>query len=173
MIVRFLQPADDRSQFCCGDPDYDDFIRKYAGQNDFRHRVGRTMVMVDDERVVAYATFTLGELAADELPDALAQGLPRYPVPVLRLARLAVDSAYQSQGVGRMLVGEVLRLALRLRQDYCCVAVAVDAVRDRRPFYEAIGFELGEVVMGRPRVAGTVLMVLPLADVDAALGRQQ
>ncbi|HEY5539970.1 MAG TPA: GNAT family N-acetyltransferase [Coriobacteriia bacterium] len=173
MIVRFLQPADDRSQFSCGDPDYDDFIRKYAGQNEFRHRIGRTLVVVEDERVMAYATFTLGELAVDALPEHAAQGLPRYPAPVLRLARLAVDKACQGNGLGTLLVGEVLKLALRLRDEFCCVAVVVDALRDRQPFYEAIGFERCDVVLGRPRVMGTVLMVLPLADVESALGAQE
>jgi hypothetical protein len=52
VIVRLLQPADDRSGFSCGDSDYDDYIRKYAGQDDFRHQIGRTLVVVDDERVV-------------------------------------------------------------------------------------------------------------------------
>ena len=127
MIVRFLQPSDDRSQFSCGDPDYDDFVRKYAGQNEFRHHVGRSLVVVDDECVVGYATFALGEMAVDDLPTAASQGLPRYPMPVLRLARLAVDSRYQGAGLGRRLVYGVVRMALRLRQEFGCVAVVVDA----------------------------------------------
>ena len=171
MIVRQLQPADDRSQFSCGDPDYDNFIRKYAGQNDFRHHVGRTLVVVDDEVVVAYTTYTLGELAIDELPAPAALGLPRDPAPVLRLARLAVDTRVQGNGLGTLLVGEVIRLALRLRQDYGCVAVVVDALRSRQAFYESLGFEVSEVVLGRPRVAGTVLMILPLGEAEEALRR--
>jgi predicted N-acetyltransferase YhbS len=173
VIVRQLQPADDRSEFSCGDPDYDDFIRKYAGQNDFRHHVGRTLVAVEDERVVAYATYTLGELAVDALPPSAAQGMPRYPAPVLRLARLAVDVRYQGGRIGTFLVGEVISLALRLRDDHCCVAVIVDALRDRQGFYESLGFEVSDVVVGKPRVAGTVLMALPLADAEEALRRGQ
>lgn len=172
MIVRLLQPADDRTQFSCGDPDYDDFIRKYAGQNDFRHHVGRSLVVVDDERVVAYATFTLGELAVDALPESAAQGLPRYPAPVLRLARLAVDTRYQDVGLGALLVCAVLRMALSLREQFGCVAVVVDALRSSQGFYEGLGFEVADVVLGRPRVAGAVLMVLPLADLEAAMGPQ-
>lgn len=168
MIFRLLQPADDRSQFSCGDSDYDDFIRKYAGQNDFRHHVGRSLVVVDDERVVGYATFTLGEMAVDALPESVTRGLPRYPAPILRLARLAVDSRYQGVGLGALLVSGALRMALRLRDEFGCVAVVVDALRSSQGFYEGLGFELSQVVLGRPRVAGTVLMVLPLADLAAA-----
>jgi len=168
VIVRLLQPSDDRSQFSCGDPDYDDFIRKYAGQNDFRHHVGRSLVIADDERVVGYATFAIGEMAVDELPEAARAGLPRYPAPVLRLARLAVDTRYQGVGFGGLLVSGVLRMALRLRGDFGCVAVVVDALRSSQGFYETLGFESCGVVLGRPRVVGTVLMVLPLADVEEA-----
>jgi len=169
VIIRPLQPSDDRSAFSCGDPDYDDFLRKYAGQNQFKHRVGTTLVVVDDERVVGYATFALGELAIDELPESVAAGLPRYPVPVLRLARLAVDSRYQGIGLGRRLIRRVLAVALRLRSDFGCVALAVDALRTRRSFYEELGFEVCGVVSGRPRVAGTILMALSLNDVAAVL----
>jgi len=173
VIIRFLQPSDDRSAFSCGDSDYDDFLRKHAGQNHFRHHIGKTLVVVDDERVVGYATFALGELAIDELPEPVAAGLPRYPVPVLRLARLAVDARYQGVGLGRMLVGHLLLLALRVRDEFGCVAVVVDALKTRRSFYEELGFEECDAAIGRPRVAGTVLMVLPLKDVVAVLGSHE
>lgn len=173
MIVRLLQPADDRSEFSCGDPDYDDYLRKYAGQNHFKHHVGKTLVVVDDERVVGYATFTIGDLEIDELPTSVSAGLPRYPMPVLRLARLAVDSRYQGVGLGRMLVADVLVLAMRLRSEYGCVAVTVDALKTRRDFYERLGFEPCETIIGRPRVAGTELMVLSLRDVAAVAGTEQ
>lgn len=169
MIIRLLQPSDDRSGFSCGDPDYDDYLRKYAGQNDFRHHVGRTLVAVDDERVVAYAAFTLGDVSVDALPEEAARRLPRYPAPVLRLSRLAVDTRYQGAGLGRLLVGRVLALALQLRVQFGCVAVVVDALRSSAGFYEQLGFVTVEVLRGRPRVAGAVPMVLPLSCVEAAM----
>ncbi len=173
MIVRLLQPTDERTGFSCGDSDYDDYIRKYAGQNDFRHHIGRTLVVVDDERVVGYATFTLGELAADNLPESTAKTLPHYPVPVLRLARLAVDERYQGIGLGTLLVNRLLGLALQLRGQYGCVAVVVDALLNAQAFYEKLGFELSVAVVGRPRVTGTVLMSLPLSYVEAAVPDSQ
>jgi predicted N-acetyltransferase YhbS len=169
VIVRLLQPSDDRSGFSCGDSEYDDYLRKYAGQNDFRHHVGRTLVVVDDERVVGYATFTLGEVAVDALPDEIARRLPRYPMPVLRMARLAVDHRYQGAGLGRMLVSRVLALPLQLRGGFGCFAVAADALRTREAFYAQLGFERVELVQGRSRVPGAVLMVLMLSEVEAAV----
>jgi GNAT superfamily N-acetyltransferase len=173
VIVRLLQPADDRSAFSCGDPDYDDFLRKYAGQNQFVHRVGNTVVAVEDEHVLGYATFAVGEVAVDALPDAAAHRLPRYPCPVVRLARLAVDSRYQGRGIGSYLVSEVLAVGLRIRNEAGCVAVVVDAMTARQGFYAALGFKPMRVVQGRPRVAGTVPMFLMLSNVEVADSRPE
>lgn len=169
MIIRLLQPSDERGGFSCGNPDYDDYLRKYAGQNDFRHHVGRTLVVVDDERIVAYATFALGEVTADDLPEVAAKGLPRYPAPVLRLVRLAVDERYQGIGLGALLVNRILVLALQLRAQFGCVAVVVDALRSAESFYERLGFVRHQVVVGRPRVVGAVPMALALVQVEAAV----
>lgn len=168
MIVRILQPADHRDSFSCGDPDYDNFLRKYAGQNQFERRISTTMVVVDDETVLAYATFSVAEVSRDDLPAAAARGLPAYPLPAMRLGRLAVDERFQGIGLGTRLIGEVLGAALRLRASLGCVAVLVDALPDKQGFYAALGFEEASVRLGRPRIPGTVLMVLPLADVAKA-----
>jgi GNAT superfamily N-acetyltransferase len=173
VIVRLLQPADDRSAFSCGDPDYDDFLRKYAGQNQFVHRVGNTVVAVEDERVIAYATFAVGEVSVDTLPDDAAHRLPRYPCPVVRLARLAVDTRYQGQGIGSYLVSEVLGVGLRVRAEFGCVAVVVDAMTTRQDFYTTLGFGPMMVVQGRPRVSGTVPMFLMLSHVEEAERRPE
>lgn len=168
MIFRSLQPADDRSAFSCLDADYDDFLRRYAGQNQFTHRVSTTLVAVEDERVIGYATFALAETFRDELAEVDATKLPRYPLPALRLGRLAVDERYQGFGVGSRLMREVLAVALRLREEYGCVAVLVDALPEKRGFYESLGFEEASAVIGRGRVTGSILMTLPLTDVLAA-----
>jgi len=167
--IRRLQPADDRSAFCSGDPDYDDFIRKYAGQYQFKHHIGVTIAAVEDERVVGYATVVPGHLEIEELTQAERGRLPRHPVPVLRLARLAVDERYQGMGLGRRLVREVFLLALRMRDEFGCVAVSVDALGSRESFYTALGFQPLMPLQGRPRVAGTVAMFVSLRKVSIAI----
>jgi GNAT superfamily N-acetyltransferase len=168
--IRRLQPDDDRHDFGCGDPDYDDFIRKHAGQYQFRHHVGVTIVVVDDERVVGYATVVPGSVHGEELTEAERRRLPRHPIPVLRLARLAVDSRYQGRGLGRRLVCEAFRVALRMRADLGCAAVVVDVLESRVSFYEALGFEPLVILEGRPRVAGTTPMFLPLRRIEGTVG---
>ena len=100
------------------------------GQNQFRHHVGVTYVAVEDEAILGYATVAPAAIEIDLLPDALRKGLPRYPLPVLRLARLAVDSRVRGRGLGEELLRFVFGLALKLTSDYGCVGVVVDAKPD-------------------------------------------
>lgn len=92
--------------------------------------------------------------------------MPPYPVPILRLARLAVDRAVQGGGVGRLLLRHTFELAERMRDEFGCVGVLVDAKPDAVDFYRPYGFEEIQAVEGesqqRPR---PVPMFLPLAAV--------
>jgi GNAT superfamily N-acetyltransferase len=114
MEIRALRPSDDRSAFASGDPDLDRFLLRFAGQNQFRHHLGVTYVATEEDRILGVATVAPGHVEIDELPASRRRKLPRYPLPVLRLARLAVDGSAQGQGVGSALLRFVLRLALRL-----------------------------------------------------------
>jgi hypothetical protein len=90
--VRRLEPGDDRSNFRSGNLDLDRFFGRYAGQNQFRHHLATTYVADDgDDLTLGYATVTASELRPHRLPVRLRGRLPRYPLPVLRLARVAVD----------------------------------------------------------------------------------
>ena len=140
MEIRALQEGDDRSQFRSGDPDLDRFFQKFAGQNQFKHYLGVTYVAVETRRIVGFATVAPGHVEIDGLPAAVRKKLPRYPLPVLRLARLAVDEAVRGQGLGVQLLRFVLELALRMASDYGCVGVAVDAKSDAVDFYKKYGF---------------------------------
>ncbi len=171
MIVRLLQPNDERGAFSCGEPEYDVFLRQYAGQNQFRHKIGSTLVVVEDEVVLGYATFSAGELHRSELPEGVARGLPRHPLPVLRLTRLAVDSRVQGLGIGTELVTNVLLAACRMQQEYGCLGVLVDALPGRVEFYSKLGFEVTDLRAGRQRGARTVQMLLPLKHVVDAASR--
>ncbi len=171
--IRALAYGDDRSAFRSGDPDLDRFFAKYAGQNQFRHHIGTTYVAVDDAgALVGYATVSPGSIEIDALPRASAKSLPRYPMPVLRLARLATDERARGRGVGEALLRFVLDLALRLAADFGCLAVVVDAKPGAVAFYEGFGFEPIDAVEGasgsRPE---PTLMWLSVA-VIAAAGRR-
>lgn len=82
------------------------------------------------------------------MPASKGRRLPRYPVPVLRLARLAVDGSAKGRGVGSALRRSVLLLAARMSDEVGCVGLVVDAKPDAVAFYEKLGFIHLEVVAG-------------------------
>jgi GNAT superfamily N-acetyltransferase len=170
MEVRPLRGTDDRTAFRSGDPDLDRFFAKYAGQNQFRHHIGTTYVALDGDRICGFATIAPGNVEADALPPAARRGLPLYPLPVLRLARLAVDVSQQGRGVGGALLRHVFLLASKMAEDYGCVGILVDAKPDAVEFYERFGFFALEVAEGevesRPR---PTVMFLPLELVALAV----
>jgi GNAT superfamily N-acetyltransferase len=170
MEIRLLRESDDRSSFRSGDLDLDRFLQKYAGQNQFRHHIGATYVAVEAGRVLGYATVAPGHIEIEDLPAKLRKKLPRYPLPVLRLARLAVDATVRGQGLGKQLLRFVLNLALRMADDFGCVGVLVDAKADAVQFYQRLGFIELEVVEGQSeaRPIPTPLF-LPIGDIRAAI----
>jgi predicted N-acetyltransferase YhbS len=149
MEIRALRSTDDRSTFESGSPALDVFLHKYAGQNQFRHHVGVTYVAVEGHEIHGYVSVSPAHVEIDALPAAVRKKLPRYPLPVLRLARLAVARSVQGQGVGRHLLRFVLSLAVRMADELGCVGVVVDAKPDAIPFYRRFGFIPLEALEGQ------------------------
>jgi len=147
--LRPLRREDDRSGFRCGNPVLDRFFEQYAGQNQFRLHVAVTHVAVLEGRIVGYATLSGGTLERPSLPDErLRRRLPAYPLPVVRLARLAVDQRAQGHGIGRALLRHALHVALAQRETLGCVGLVVDAKPQAVTFYHALGFVPLEGVQG-------------------------
>ena len=170
MEIRRLHDTDDRTRFRSGDSDLDRFFHGFAGQNQFRHHVGVTYVAVEGGDVLGYATVAPAGIEIEALPSALRKGLPRYPLPVLRLARLAVDASARGRGLGEELLRYVFGMALRMASDHGCVGVVVDAKPDATTFYARYGFATIELLEGasdaRPRPTP---MFLPTSEIAAAL----
>ncbi len=147
-IIRSLAPGDNRSEFRSGNIDLDRFFQRFAGQNQFRHYVGVTYVAVDGESILGFVTVTAASIEVLSLSPAARKRPPVYPVPVLRLARLAVDEAAQGQGIGLSLLRHVFSLAQEMAGRIECVGVVVDAKSEAVPFYERFGFEVLDVQAG-------------------------
>jgi GNAT superfamily N-acetyltransferase len=164
--IRALRQTDDRSRFRSGDVDLERFFQVYAGQNQFRHHIGTTYVAVERREVCGYVTIAAGSLEIDDLPAAARRKLPAYPLPVLRVARLAVDVAFQGHGIGRELLRFALGLALQMRTDYGCIGVVVDAKPAAVPFYSRFGFAPLEVIEGLSEARPTpVAMFLSVREI--------
>lgn len=147
--VRKLTPEDDRTRFHSGNEDLDRFFARYAGQNQFRHHIGTTYVAIAPEGAIAgFATVSASEISPASMPAPKRKRLPKYPVPVLRLARLAVDDGYKGQGIGSLLLRAVFEIAARMADDMGCIGVVVDAKPEAVAFYDKLGFIPLEVLAG-------------------------
>ena len=165
--VRRLTPDDDRSRFRSGNADLDRFFARYAGQNQFRHHLGTTYVAIDPAGGIAgFATVAASEISPAAMPESKRKRLPGYPLPVLRLARLAVDDRAKGQGVGRLLLQAVLGLGQKMSEELGCVGVVVDAKPEAVAFYEKLGFTRLELAAGelgdRPQ---PVALFLSIAEI--------
>lgn len=138
--IRLLVPDDDRSRFACGDIELDRFFQRFAGLNQFRHHIGSTYVAVLDGEVIGFATVSPSELTADAVSGLTKKKLPAYPIPVLRIARLAVDGRFQGRRIGGFLLRAMFELALELRDKAGCAGVVVDAKPGAIVFYQKLGF---------------------------------
>ena len=104
------------------------------------------------------------------MPSArLRKRLPSYPLPVLRLARLAVDTRAQGLGIGKALLRHVLGLALEQRDLLGCVGVVTDAKPDAVAFYETLGFHALEGVREGLLISEPVPMFLGIETIATAL----
>ena len=171
--IRRLEPQDDRATFRSGNIELDRFFQRYAGQNQFRHHIGTTYVAVHGAHVTGFVTVSSGEMVGEKLSKTLRRRLPSYPLPILRIARLAVDERFQGHGIGRLLLRTMLELALEMRDRVGCIGVVVDAKSDAAAFYSGLGFSAIELVGGalgdRPE---PIAMFLPIRQIAAAVGER-
>lgn len=144
--VEPLSKQHDRERFDCGVKELNDFLKKYASQNQKKH-ISKTFVAVSEEdncgpqkkEALGFYTLSTGEMDHSLLPSDIRH--PKYPVSIARLARLAVDLKQQGNGVGGRLLYDAL---IKIRSASAAVgifAVVVDAkdVGAKR-FYEHYHF---------------------------------
>ena len=131
----------DRNSFDCGVPALNDYLKKYALQNQKKH-AARTYVATRGNRIVAYYSLAYGSVSLEEAPQSVKSGLPRHPIPVILLARLAVDSDQQGLGLGAALLKDALLRTIQAADIAGLRAMLVHAKDDSaKRFYAKFGFE--------------------------------
>ena len=162
-IVEPFGKQHERAAFSCGKPPLDDFIRSRVSQYEKR-RIGKTFVAVpkDAKNVLGYYTLAAGAISFEHLPTDASQKLPKHPVPVVLLARLAVDQSSQGMKLGEGLLLDALQRSLDHSAGLGVHAVEVDAIDDSAAkFYRKYGFT--------PLLDNPLHLYLPIATVEKLL----
>jgi GNAT superfamily N-acetyltransferase len=140
--------------FACGESSLDEWLRRKALINQTTG-ASRTFVVSNEvEEVLAYYALAAGAVSHRESPGSIRRNMPD-PVPVMVLARLAVDQRLQGQQVGGALLKDALQRAVSVAQNIGVRALLVHALNDRaRQFYSHYGFV--------PSQANPMTLMLPL-----------
>lgn len=142
-IFKPIDNSVNRDNFDCGVPELNDYLKKYAKQN-HQKGIAKTFVAIPEDgkpNVAGYYSVSMSEIQRESMPKSYGKGLPRYPVPAMRMGKLAVDSSMQGRKLGEALLMECLRRAIRLSQDVGIFAVVVDALnQEAKAFYSRYGF---------------------------------
>jgi GNAT superfamily N-acetyltransferase len=142
--VESLLRDQDRTQFDCGEPALDEYLARFARQNQ-ESGVARTFVVVsaaEPARVVGYYSLAVGAIDKANLPPSAARRFPNFPVPIARLARLAVDRGQKGKGLGEDLLLDALSRCLHIAEEVGIAAVLIDAKHERaKAFYARYEFD--------------------------------
>jgi len=144
LAVEQLQPKrHDRNGFSCGESTLDTYLRQQAAQH-HRDGISTTHVLVGDEapgRILGYYTLSAAQLLMTELQEQDRKRLPAYPVPAIRMGRLAVASVEQGKGHGDYLLAHAVARCLGLREQLGVRVLLVDALHGKAArFYRGYGF---------------------------------
>jgi GNAT superfamily N-acetyltransferase len=129
------------NSFACGESVLDEWLKRRALGNQ-TSGASRTFVVTTDEReVMGYYALSAGAVAHQDVTRSIRQNMPD-PIPVMVLARLAVDVRAQGIKLGAALLQDALQRCVLVSQNTGVRAMLVHALHDRaRQFYEYYGFK--------------------------------
>jgi GNAT superfamily N-acetyltransferase len=138
------------------------YLKRYAWQNQ-QAGAGQTYVGLVGDEVVVYHTLTVGHVLPEQAPDRVVKGLARHPVPLMVLARLAVDLRWQGTGLGAGLLKDAMLRTVQAADIAGIRGMAVHAKdEEARRFYERFDFE--------PSPTDPLHLFVLLKDVRKGLG---
>jgi predicted GNAT family N-acyltransferase len=128
-----IEPDDTKSGFSCGTRALDDYFARHAVAND-RAGVGRAYVLrrmdtdaTDLPTILGFYTLSMANAESAQIAPALQQKLPKYPMPVALIGRLAIDARAQGQRFGELLLLDAVRRVVDASTIVGCIGIVVDA----------------------------------------------
>ena len=171
VTIRRLEGPDELEGFDCGDEPLNNYLKRHAWTNQEKSSIGVTYVAVEESTprtVLGYFTLATSSIPRDGLPKKHVRGLPPYDLPLVLLARLAVDRRFSGKGLGHALISEALKITLRVADEVGCRCVITDAYRDKVDWYARYGF----IPIEGAAEIGPQKMFLDVRTLRAALQRR-
>jgi predicted GNAT family N-acyltransferase len=143
VIIRRLQEDDVVENFDCEDEVLNNYLKKHAWNNQQKISIGVTYVVVDESApsiVLGYFTLATSAVPRDSFPKKQVRGLPAYDLPLIPLARLAVDYRFGGKGLGPQLLAEAFRISVAVSEQVGCRCIVTDAYQDKVSWYAKYGF---------------------------------
>jgi predicted N-acetyltransferase YhbS len=138
----------------------DDWLKNRARKNQVSG-ASRTFVVCDGSKVVGYYALAAGSIAVEDVSGRFKRNMPN-PIPVVLLARLAVDKAYQGQGIGRALFRDGALRVVNAADAIGVRGMVVHAISERaKNFYEKLGFD--------PAPGDAMTLMVTLQDLRSGL----
>jgi GNAT superfamily N-acetyltransferase len=148
--------------FDCGQPALNRFLQKHAWQSQ-QAGASQTYLALEGDTVAGFHSLVVGQIEYADAAERLTKGLARHPVPVVILARLAIASDRQGQGLGAGLLKDAMLRTLAAADIAGIRAFIVHAKDDvARRFYERFDFQ--------PSPADPNHLFLLIKDIRSALG---
>ena len=144
MLSERLNPTHNKKEFSCGNIMMDNYLQKQANQ-DIKRKLSACFVINDsgENRVKGYYTLSNNSIPLDMIPNVFRKQLPKSysSIPTTLLGRLAVDSKFQGQGIGKLLLIDALKRSYLISKSIGSLAVIVDPIDEQaEKFYTKYGF---------------------------------
>ncbi len=150
----------DLAAFDCGESDLNDWLRLQALENE-ASGASRTYVICADGHVVGYYALATGAVARVAATGRVRRQMPD-PIPVMIIARLAVDGRHQGRGLGYGLLRDALLRTLQVAAQVGIRAVLLHAMTgEAKKFYQRAGFQESPL--------DPMAMMITIADVEKAV----
>lgn len=128
-------------EFDCGKPALTEWLLRHARQAQGSGSA-RTFVACDGERVAGYYSLTVGQIDTLDAPERVRRGMGQYPIPLIILARLAIDLDYQKRGLGFSLLQDAVRRSVAVAEHAGIRAQLTHPLdTEAEAFYRRFGFE--------------------------------
>ncbi len=126
------------SEFDCGVPSLDEWLRRRALVNQSKG-ASRTYVVSDTDRVVAFYALAASAVASGAAPGRFKRNMPE-PIPVVVLGRLAIARSHQGRGLGRALFQDAAQRVIHASEAIGIRGLLVHAISDEaKSFYLSLG----------------------------------